>query len=59
MDVIKKIKQIHHQCTQHVDCTNCILRYKFDQCKVKELVYNMCKRPCDWNIEELEKILNG
>ena len=57
-DILKKIKQIKYQCDQHADCANCIFGYGY-KCKVKEIVYDLCRRPSDWDIENIEKKMRG
>ena len=59
MDVITKLKQIKHQCEQHYDCKDCIFCSNKLKCKVKDVTYMLCRTPNEWDIEEIERILNG
>ena len=56
-DILRRIKQVKYQCERHKKCTNCIFHVGKYRCKAKEVVYQLCKKPTDWNIENIEKTL--
>lgn len=58
-DIIKKIRQIKYQCERHIDCANCIFGHGSCECNVKEVVYDLCRRPSDWDVEKIEKKIRG
>ena len=53
--VLKKIKQIKNQCDKHIDCANCVFVGKNYGCKVKDVTYELCRRPSDWDIDKIEE----
>lgn len=56
--VFNKLKQIKNQCDLHkYGCDNCIFVQKNLNCRIKEIVYKLCKRPSDWDLEEIKEIL--
>lgn len=63
MNMLTKLKLIKHQCDEHkVGCDNCpylVKGAKWDKCKVKEICYSLCNRPCSWDIEKIEEMYNA
>lgn len=58
MEIITKLKLIKKQCEEHRHgCDNCPYENKYHTCKVKEAVYEMCKSPALWDIEQIEGLL--
>lgn len=54
MEIVTKLKLIKKQCEEHRHgCDNCPYENKYHTCKVKEAVYEMCKSPALWDIEQI------
>ena len=53
--LMQKLARIKEICEKHTDCANCVFGTKEYGCEVKEIVYALCRRPCDWDLKEVEK----
>lgn len=56
--LLQKLRQIKHICEQHVDCSSCVFGNSDCKCQIKEIVYLLCRRPSDWDMEKVEGINN-
>lgn len=61
MELLTKIKLLHHQCEEHKygDCNHCAYHMEGYKCKIKEICYLLARSPWDWDIEEIERIWNA
>ena len=53
------MRKVKHMCSElKYGCDSCPFRAKQGTCKIKNLVYDLCKSPSDWNIDECERRWN-
>lgn len=56
-NVLKKLRQIKHQCGEHRECNNCVFFKNF--CSIIMASKLLHGRPEHWDLDEVERIMNG
>lgn len=64
MNVISKIGQVQHYCSEHESCRDCIYLRKVagivGSCRIEDLLdYLSGTEPKKWDPEKVERFLNG
>lgn len=50
------LRKVSYMCKQHRHgCDNCPFRTNGYSCKIKNLVYDLCKNPSEWDVDEYER----
>lgn len=64
MKIIKTLfgwmRKVQHMCSQlKYGCDSCPFKSKHNTCKLKNMVYDLCKSPSEWDIDKIEREFNA
>lgn len=50
------LRKVSHLCSElKYGCENCPFRTKHYTCKIKNVTYELCRTPSEWDIDSIEK----
>jgi len=53
------MRKVKHMCSElKYGCDSCPFKAKQGTCKIKNLVYDLCRSPSDWDVDECERRWN-
>ena len=64
MKIIKTLfgwmRKVQHMCSElKYGCDSCPFKSKHNTCKLKNMVYDLCKSPSEWDIDKIEREFNA
>ena len=53
------MRKVKHMCSElKYGCDSCPFKANQGTCKIKNLVYDLCRSPSDWDVDECERRWN-
>lgn len=53
------MRKVKHMCSElKYGCDSCPFKAKQGTCKIKNLVYDLCRSPSDWDVDECKRRWN-
>lgn len=64
MKIIKTLfgwmRKVQHMCSElKYGCDSCPFKAKHGTCKLKNMIYDLCKSPSEWDIDKIEREFNA
>lgn len=64
MKIIKTLfgwmRKVQHMCSElKYGCDSCPFKSKHNTCKLKNMVYDLCKSPSEWDMDKIERDFNA